>query len=59
MNKFKSGTKVRLVYDPESIYEVVDNPFEREKISIRLFGDGMIIIVNPIDIVEIRESDKP
>jgi hypothetical protein len=54
MNDLKIGTKVRLGMDSESIYEIIEiNPYITKGITIRRFGDGLMVSISKSDITEI------
>lgn len=54
MSKIKIGSKVRLAIDSESIYEIIEiNPFEIKGITIRKFGDGLMVKVSEDEITVI------
>lgn len=51
MNDMKIGSKVRLGIDSESIYEIIEiNPYEIKGITIRRFGDGLMVSVSESEI---------
>ncbi len=56
MKEIKIGEKVRLAIDSESTYEIIEiNPFETKGITIRRFGDGMMVSVNLSEIIAITD----
>jgi len=58
MNDMKIGSKVRLGIDSESIYEIIEiNPFETKGITIRKFGDGLMVSVSETEINIINDKE--
>jgi hypothetical protein len=58
MNDMKIGSKVRLVIDSESVYEIIEiNPYELKGITLRRFGDGLTISVSKSEITLIRDKE--
>jgi cyanate lyase len=54
MSKIQIGKKVRLAIDSESIYEIIEiNPFKIKGLTIRKFGDGLMIQVSEVEITVI------
>ncbi|NOZ34508.1 MAG: hypothetical protein GXO80_04325 [Chlorobi bacterium] len=56
MREIKIGKKVRLAIDSKSTYEIIEiNPLETKGITIRRFGDAMMVLVSPFEIIEITD----